>query len=70
MATIEIERIQREVETEGERVLRWREEALLRVGYDARLALKLALRAYIDLHQAVSLVRRGCPPETAARILL
>ena len=70
MATIEVEQAVREVETEEERVLRWRQEELCRAGYPDRLALKLALRRNVDLHQAVDLLRRGCPPETAARILL
>jgi hypothetical protein len=70
MTTIEVERVVNEVETEEERVLRWREQTLLRAGYDARLARKLALRPHIDLHRAVALVRDGCPPGTAAEILL
>jgi hypothetical protein len=39
-------------------------------GYDQRLSLKLALRPDVDLHLAVQLGRAGCPPDTAARILL
>jgi hypothetical protein len=70
MATTEVEEAVQEVETEGERVLRWRQEELLRAGYGDRLALKLALDARVDLHVAVDLLRRGCPPETAAQILL
>jgi hypothetical protein len=70
MATIEVEQAVREVETEEERVFHWRVHALRRAGYDERLAHKLALRRHVDLHRAVNLARRGCPPETAARILL
>jgi hypothetical protein len=70
MATIEVEEAVREIETEDERVLRWRQSELVRAGYDERLALKLALRRHVDLHVAVGLVRRGCPPDTAAKILL
>jgi hypothetical protein len=70
MATIEVEEAVREVETEEERVLRWRQDKLLRAGYGERLALKLALRRHVDLHVAVDLLRRGCPPETAAQILV
>jgi hypothetical protein len=58
------------VATEGERIFSWRHASLLAVGYQPRLAFKLALRSEIDLHQAVELVRHGCPPATAARILL
>ena len=58
------------LETEEERVLSWRRASLLAAGYDQRLSLKLALRSDVDLHLAVQLGRDGCPPETAARILL
>jgi hypothetical protein len=58
------------IETEEERVQEWREEELLRAGYPNPLARRLALRHDIDLHQAVDLVRAGCDPKLAARILL
>jgi hypothetical protein len=58
------------LETEEERVFSWRHASLLAAGYDHRLAFKLALRPDIDLHLAVRLRQHGCPPETAARILL
>jgi hypothetical protein len=51
-------------------VRRWRFEELLRAGYTIPDALELALRSDIDLHWAASLVRRGCPSSTAARIAL
>ncbi|MDX6504877.1 MAG: hypothetical protein QOE29_2002 [Gaiellaceae bacterium] len=57
-------------ETETERIERWRREALERAGYAARAAAELALRSDIDLHAAIGLVESGCPPETAAKILL
>ena len=46
------------------------EPALGRAGYPELLALELAATIEVDLHAAVSLRERGCPPETAARILL
>jgi hypothetical protein len=58
------------VETEEERVFSWRHASLLAAGYDHRLAFKLALRPDVNLHVAVGLRRNGCPPDTAARILL
>ena len=58
------------LETEEERIFSWRHASLLAAGYDHRLALKLALRNDVDLHGALHLMRAGCPPETAARILL
>jgi hypothetical protein len=57
-------------ETEAEMILRWRFDELLRAGYDVGSALLLASHVEIDLHSASSLVRRGCPAETALRILL
>jgi hypothetical protein len=58
------------VETESERIERWRAEELERAGYDPDDAFELAGRSYVDLHLAVELLERGCPPETALRILL
>jgi hypothetical protein len=57
-------------ETEAEMILRWRFDELLRAGYDVGSALLLASHVEIDLHAATALVRRGCPAETALRILL
>jgi len=58
------------VETESEKVERWRAEALEKVGYDLDSALQLAARPDVDLHRAVDLVESGCPPELALQILL
>lgn len=58
------------VETESERIQRWRAEELERAGYEASEAAELAGRSYVDLHLAVGLLERGCPPETALRILI
>ena len=52
------------------RVLGWRIEQLIAVGFDSDAALVLALDRTIDLHEATELVRRGCPPQTAFRILI
>ncbi len=52
------------------RVLGWRIEQLLAVGFDSDAALVLALDRSVDLHDATELVRRGCPPPTAFRILI
>lgn len=52
------------------RVLSWRVEQLIAVGYDSDAAFVLALDRSVDLHDAIELVRRGCPPETAFRILV
>ena len=58
------------VETEAEKVERWRAEALEKGGYDLYSAMQLAARHDVDLHQAVELVEAGCPPALALRILL
>ena len=57
-------------ELEAERVVAWRREELERAGFDIAPARELAERTEVDLHVAVALVRDGCPPETAVRILL
>ena len=58
------------VETETEKVERWRAETLEKVGYDIVSAYELAARSDVDLHRAIELVESGCPPELALRILL
>ncbi len=55
---------------EAAEVLAWRFDALCRSGFDLDAAAVLAANVEIDLHQAVELVGRGCPPALAARILL
>ena len=57
-------------ETEEQRIEGWRMEALERAGYDRRSAAVLACRKDVDLHQAMSLLKNGCTPELALRILL
>jgi hypothetical protein len=56
--------------TEAERVLAWRLEELQRAGYAPLIARRLARKMTVDLHLAVDLVRRGCTPDVAAKILL
>jgi hypothetical protein len=57
-------------ETEIERIEHWRAEALERAGFDLRSASALAMRHDVDLHDAIDLLDRGCPPEVALQILL
>lgn len=59
-----------QVESEAERIERWRAEELERAGYEPLQAAELAARNDVDLHLAVDLLERGCPLETALRILL
>ena len=58
------------VETENERVLRWRWEELRRAGFGFQDALMLAVNHDVDLHLATDLLARGCPADTALRILV
>jgi hypothetical protein len=51
-------------------VICWRFEELVRAGYDDHDAAELAHHPEVDLHDAVELVRRGCPSNTALRIIL
>jgi hypothetical protein len=57
------------VETELERVERWRASELMRVGFPGDDAVALAARTDVDLHEAIELVKRGCPLDLAIRIL-
>jgi hypothetical protein len=63
-----------QVETKRAAILddvhRWRVETLERAGYDAQTAELLARSPDVDIHFAADLLRRGCPKETARRILL
>ena len=55
--------------TELDRVEDWRAQELVRAGYPAAAAAELASRHDVDLHRAVELLERGCPPELAVDIL-
>jgi hypothetical protein len=65
-----ISEIEIPVDSEVERVTWWRAEELVRAGYDPDAAFELAAQRDVDLHAALDLVARGCPPPLAARILL
>lgn len=56
--------------TELERVDDWRLKQLLDAGFPLAAAAEIAIRPDIDLHHALDLIDHGCPPETAAEILL
>jgi hypothetical protein len=55
--------------SEHEQVVEWRLRELLAAGYEREDALELAFALRVDLHLAVELPGRGCPHETAVRIL-
>ncbi|MGD0273436.1 MAG: hypothetical protein ABSB96_06895 [Gaiellaceae bacterium] len=57
-------------ESELDRIVRWRSEELERAGYSPDGSAALAARLDIDLHEAIDIVKRGCPAEIALRILL
>lgn len=48
----------------------WRLDQLIRAGFPLAEARVVASKRDVDLHAALDLVRRGCPPATAVRILL
>jgi hypothetical protein len=56
-------------ERERDEVTSWRVERLIAAGYDGEAAIVLALDRDVDLHLAVSLLERGCPPDVALQIL-
>ncbi len=56
-------------ETELERVERWRADELVRAGFGYDDAVELARRPDVDLHEAIGLLERGCPPAVAVLIL-
>lgn len=70
MSEMSLTEIEIVIDTEDGRVVNWRAEELIRAGFDEFDALELAFERHVDLHRAIELVRRGCPPATAARILL
>lgn len=54
---------------ESDKVVCWRLEVLQAAGFPVEAAELLA-ESSVDLHATVELLRRGCPPELAVRILL
>jgi hypothetical protein len=59
-----------ELDAEAELVRIWRMEELERAGYEAAQARELADLTYVDLHLATDLLRQGCAPELALKILV
>jgi hypothetical protein len=47
----------------------WRQDHLLRAGFEPSLAREVARDCAMDLHALIELVESGCPPATAVRIL-
>lgn len=64
------EQLEQVGEGEARQIVHWRFDSLVRAGYPERDALLVATRPEADLHLAVDLVRRGCPPQVATRIVL
>ena len=56
------------IEEESMRILAWRLHCLEREGCDVINALLIG-RSQADLHQARRMLRQGCSPELAAKIL-
>jgi hypothetical protein len=58
------------IETELERVERWRTDELIRAGYDPGSAAQLATHHDVDLRRAAWLLEHGCSADLALQILL
>ena len=56
-------------QNERSKVEGWRLHVLVEAGYPLELAERLA-GTEVDLHEAVDLVKGGCSPDIATRILL
>ena len=52
-----------------QQVIDWRHHVLAEAGYTDEIAQSIA-ESDADLHRAVELLRLGCEPEVAARILV
>jgi nucleotide-binding universal stress UspA family protein len=50
-------------------IVSWRREQLLQAGLPLAVAASVALIPHYEVHEVLSLIRRGCPPELAVRIL-
>jgi hypothetical protein len=60
-----------DVPTEQQSVEAWRLKTALELGVPLPVAEKFAESPWADLHRLADLIeRRGCPPLTAARILI
>ena len=70
MTAAELKALETAAVPEIDAVRRWRFDELVRAGYDEEDANELAFYLDVDLHFATSLVLRGCPSRTAARIAL
>jgi hypothetical protein len=49
-------------------LIAWRHRQLLRSGFAAELAVRVAADRSHDIHALLELVDRGCPPDLAVRI--
>jgi hypothetical protein len=47
----------------------WRQAKLEEAGFPRLVAYGIATRPDVDYHRALEMFRKGCPPETAAKIL-
>jgi hypothetical protein len=56
------------VDVDRSQLVGWRFGLLLEAGVEARLALRLAERPDVDVHEVLVLVDDGCPATVAARI--
>jgi hypothetical protein len=62
--------VEPEQSDEEQRTRIWRRDQFVALGFDFTRATIMAEDARVDLAQARRLIARGCPLETASRILL
>lgn len=67
MDELELRDLERRRLDDDLRVVGWRTERLLALGYELREAARLAF-SQVDIHELERLVETGCPLETAVRI--
>ena len=69
MATVLTEAEDTALDYQTRRVLAWRADCLLKLGFKIKPTLVLMHRPDI-VHDATALIEAGCDPKTASRILL
>lgn len=67
--TVSPSRSAEEIPAGAHEAVRLRFRSLLRAGYPEAQAVDLAIRGDVKVRVAADLLSRGCPPETALRIL-
>lgn len=59
-----------EIETENDKVIRWRFESLIRAGVNTKLAEKFSENASVDIHFVIEAKEKGATDKQLAGIFL